>query len=320
MLARLFRDLEPFHPTLVGSYPLGLQVDGSTLDIACACDDLDTFEHRLRATLTALGVAGARIERRALPAVVAAFNLGELDIAISGQATPIHAQTEFRHLVLEGQLLLHGGAELRARVRERKRGGARTEPAFADVLGLAGDPHAAMLELERWPPGRLRALVTTALREQAAPVIAIHTGDRAPLLPLFRIADDSDSEIASYLARGTVITARADGALVGHVQMIEDAPATWELKSLAVVEAYRQTGLGRRLVEAGLAHARSHGASRVLLATGAADTQLLRFYQRAGFRMLRIERDAFTPAQGYPAELFVDGIRLLDRAWLDVTW
>jgi len=31
MLARLFRDLELFQPTLVGTYPLGLQVDGSDL-------------------------------------------------------------------------------------------------------------------------------------------------------------------------------------------------------------------------------------------------------------------------------------------------
>jgi hypothetical protein len=58
----------------------------------------------------------------------------------------------------------------------------------------------------------------------------------------------------------------------------------------------------------------------VVLATAAADTGVLRFYQRLGFRLLRIERDAFTPAAGYPTELLVDGIRLRDRAWLDVTW
>jgi ribosomal protein S18 acetylase RimI-like enzyme len=147
------------------------------------------------------------------------------------------------------------------------------------------------------------------------------TGDRAALLPLFRLADDPDQEIASYLARGTVLVATDGSELVGHVQIIEAvAPATWELKSVAVAASHRHHGLGRRLVEAGLAHAQDHGASRVLLATGAADTALLRFYQRIGFRMLRIERDAFTPAAGYLPELRVDGIRLLDRAWLDFTW
>lgn len=104
-----------------------------------------------------------------------------------------------------------------------------------------------------------------------------------------------------------------------RVRLARCCPA-WELKSLAVTDRHRQHSLGRRLVEAGLAHAREHGATRVVLATAAADTGVLRFYQRLGFRLLRIERDVFTPAAGYPAELFVDGIRLRDRAWLDFLW
>jgi len=172
------------------------------------------------------------------------------------------------------------------------------------------------------PNGTETALyVDPALGAAASAVITEHTGDRAALLPLFRLADDSEPAIASYLACGTVLAAVDRGELAGHVQMIADeAPATWELKSLAVAEAHRNQGLGRRLVEAGLGHARDRGASRVILATGAADTGLLRFYQRLGFRMVRIERDAFTPAAGYPPGLVVDGIPLLDRVWLDVTW
>ena len=54
------------------------------------------------------------------------------------------------------------------------------------------------------------------------------------------------------------------------------------------------------------------------VATGAADTGNLRFYQRLGFRMRSIERDAFTPANGYPPGLEIDGIELRDRVWLDL--
>jgi ribosomal protein S18 acetylase RimI-like enzyme len=333
MLARLFRDLAPFQPTLIGTYPLGLAVDGSDLDIACTCDDLDRFERALHAALSGLGVA-ARLERSDVaggPAVVAAFDLGDVAVEIFGQAVPVTAQRGFRHMVIEGQLLAIGGAALAGRIRDLKRAGTRTEPAFAQVLGLdlQRDPYEAVLALESWPPDRLRGLVARALLPAASPAIAAYTGDRAALLPLFRLADDSDQEIAGYLDRGTVLVATHGDARVGHLQMIEpsreprgpgDAPAAWELKSLAVADHHRHHGLGRRLVEAGLAHARGHGASRVLLATGAADTALLRFYQRIGFRMLRIERDAFTPAVGYPPDLRVDGIRLLDRAWLDFTW
>ncbi|HEX7840062.1 MAG TPA: DUF4269 domain-containing protein [Kofleriaceae bacterium] len=236
MLARLFRDLEPFQPTLIGTYPLGLQIGGSDVDIACACEDLDAFERALRTTLSDLGIVDARIERSPIPAVVAASDLGELAIEIFGQALPVAAQRGFRHMVIEGQLLVVGGAALAARVRELKLGGMKTEPAFARVLGLAGEPYEALLALETSSPDRLRHLVSRALCTDAPPAIARYTGDRAALLPLFYLADDSDQEIASYLDRGTVLVATDGGDLVGHVQMIEvDAPATWELKSVAVL-------------------------------------------------------------------------------------
>jgi len=54
-----------------------------------------------------------------------------------------------------------------------------------------------------------------------------------------------------------------------------------------------------------------------VVATAAADTGTLRFYQRLGFRMRSIERDAFTEAAGYAPDLSVDGIPLRDRVWLD---
>lgn len=321
MLARLFRDLAPFQPTLVGTYPLGLQVDGSELAILCTCGELDGFERTLRALLSGLGVTQPRFDRLALPAVVAAFELDGVAIEIIAQAIPVHAQAGFRRLVIEGQLLVLGGADLHACIHELKRSGLETEPAFAHALGLAGDPDAALLALETWSPERLRGLVERALHPVPAAAIALYTGDRAALVPLFRIADDSEPEIASYLPRGDILVARVAGTPVGHVQVIEDAAAaTWELKSVAVIDEQRGLGLGRRLVEAGLAHARDRGATRVVLSTATADTHLLRFYQRIGFRMLRIERDVFTPAAGYPADLYVDGVRLLDQIWFDITW
>jgi hypothetical protein len=54
------------------------------------------------------------------------------------------------------------------------------------------------------------------------------------------------------------------------------------------------------------------------VATAAADVGNLRFYQLAGFRMRTVERDAFTPAAGYPAGMAVDGVPMRDRVWLDL--
>ena len=56
----------------------------------------------------------------------------------------------------------------------------------------------------------------------------------------------------------------------------------------------------------------------MVVATAAADTGDLRFYQRNEFRLLRVERDAFTVEDGYPDGLTIDGIPLRDRIWLSL--
>jgi ribosomal protein S18 acetylase RimI-like enzyme len=82
-----------------------------------------------------------------------------------------------------------------------------------------------------------------------------------------------------------------------------------------VVETHEREGIGTALVRAALDRAFAAGATQVLVATATADIGNLRFYQRLGFRMDRIERDVFTAERGYAA-LDVDGIPVRDRVWL----
>jgi hypothetical protein len=160
VLGHLFRALAPYAPTLVGTFPLGLQVEGSDIDIACTCADLDAIAR----VLVELGFP--RVERRALDpdAVVAAMTVDDLEVEVFAQSLPVTQQAGFRHMVIEGRLLVHGGAPLADRIRAAKRAGLKTEPAFAAVLGLAGDPYRALLDLEPVPSEQLQALVDRALR------------------------------------------------------------------------------------------------------------------------------------------------------------
>jgi GNAT superfamily N-acetyltransferase len=107
--------------------------------------------------------------------------------------------------------------------------------------------------------------------------------------------------------------------VVGHLQLI-DKPAenASEIKNMAVEAMYRGRGIGRMLVEATIELMRARGHSTLTVATAGADVGNLRFYQRVGFRMRTIERDAFTPIGGYPIGLMIDGIPLRDRVWLDL--
>ncbi len=141
-------------------------------------------------------------------------------------------------------------------------------------------------------------------------------GPRADLRPLFELADDSADQLDEYLNRGRVMVARLGHELIGHLQLVPaHLPGEIELKSLAVVPSREGRGVGRALVTTALETCRADGWIRMLVSTGAADIGNLRFYQRVGFRMLSIERDAFVPATGYPDAIMIHGIQLRDRVW-----
>ena len=144
-----------------------------------------------------------------------------------------------------------------------------------------------------------------------------HIGTRDELRPLFEFAEDSRTRLDEYLYQGKVLVARRGSAMVGHLQLVTTTRAgDIELKNMAVQPDQRGTGVGRALVFSAILRCGAEGWSRMVVATAAADTGNLRFYQRLGFRFLSVERDAFTAATGYPDAIVIDGIPLLDRVWL----
>ena len=145
-----------------------------------------------------------------------------------------------------------------------------------------------------------------------------HAGPRTELRRSFELAEDSAQELDAYIDAGRVLVALEGDEIVGHLQLTDAAdPAEVEIKNTAVDPGRQRRGIGRALMEAALELARSEGRSRVVVATAAADAGNLRFYQRLGFRLRSVERDAFTPATGYAPGLLIDGIELRDRVWLD---
>ncbi len=55
----------------------------------------------------------------------------------------------------------------------------------------------------------------------------------------------------------------------------------------------------------------------VVVGTGNSGIGQLAYYQKAGFRLWRIERDFFGPDRGYPDGLEENGIATRDMVWID---
>ena len=149
--------------------------------------------------------------------------------------------------------------------------------------------------------------------------VELHSGDRDELMPLFSLADDSPSAILAYRDRGTLLVARDGETILGHALVIDEGvPDCAELKSLAVGAEYQGRGIGSRLVRAVVDEVRRRGIDRLETSTATADIRNLRFYQLNGFRMLRVERDAFNAETGHHGAISEDGIEVRDRIVFDL--
>lgn len=156
----LLAHLRAYDPVLVGTFPLDLTVPGSDLDIICEVSDVAAFRRTL-AGFAAYPTYKLRLASTTEPALVASFELEGLAVEVFGQALPTAHQNGYRHLVIEARLLAAGGTALRQQVLALKASGVKTEPAFAQVLGLPGNPYHALLMLEAYDEPALLALVAS---------------------------------------------------------------------------------------------------------------------------------------------------------------
>lgn len=141
---------------------------------------------------------------------------------------------------------------------------------------------------------------------------------RDALLPLFRLADDSESQVRSYYQSGELFALTdADGDAMALALVVPGEDGDAELKSVAVAPDWQRRGVGRRLIAAVLSELRRAGYRRVTVVSANTAIGELAFYQKVGFRLWRIERDLFSPARGYPEGLTENGIALRDGIWLE---
>ncbi|MNN87327.1 hypothetical protein D3C81_2048670 [compost metagenome] len=66
---------------------------------------------------------------------------------IFAQSVPVNRQNAYLHMIVEWRLLQLWGDVGHREIRRLKQAGWKTEPAFASVLGLQGDPYVDMLHL-----------------------------------------------------------------------------------------------------------------------------------------------------------------------------
>jgi ribosomal protein S18 acetylase RimI-like enzyme len=142
---------------------------------------------------------------------------------------------------------------------------------------------------------------------------------REAFLPLLLLADDSEQEVRSYMNEGAlyVYGSKETKDALGMVLAIPERDGSVELKAVAVAEGLHGQGIGSKMLREVIDDLRNRGVRHLIVGTGNSGIGQLAYYQKAGFRLWKIERDFFSPERGYPDDLEENGIPLRDMVWMD---
>jgi hypothetical protein len=142
---QLFETLRDFHPVFVGTIPIQIDIESSDIDVLIEAEPTQFLEFAKQHLTQHQQATFFVKDFQHIPACVYQFKLEEFEVEIFAQDLPVTQQYAYRHLIIENKILLTKGEAFRDEIIRLKRQGLKTEPAFAQALGLSGNPYESLL-------------------------------------------------------------------------------------------------------------------------------------------------------------------------------
>ncbi|MGV7116271.1 GNAT family N-acetyltransferase [Paenibacillus kyungheensis] len=137
-------------------------------------------------------------------------------------------------------------------------------------------------------------------------------------ITLLMLADPDLEAIQRYKAYCRWWIAEIANHVVGVCGVLQRTAQEWEIMNIAVEEGYEGQGIGSKLLDEVLEQLKQFKANVVTVATGNSSLGALAFYQKHGFRIIRIEHDHFTTH--YEQPIIENGIVCRDQIILQKSW
>lgn len=142
----IMENLSEFKPILCGTVPIGINIEGSDLDVIMEVYDFRKFEQKIRLLFSnkeKFNIRNTVINNT--PVVIANFFFDGFEFELFGQPQVVKKQYAFLHMVIENYLI-NNYPTIREQVILLKKQGLKTEPAFCKVLGLEGNPYEELID------------------------------------------------------------------------------------------------------------------------------------------------------------------------------
>ncbi len=139
----IMKPFDKYQPTIVGTYPIDIQVKGSDIDVILTVQDyepyikaLSVLSHEKNFTVEVKDVVICRFEKKGYK------------IELYASHEPINTLNSYRHLEVEKRVLDLFGEPFKEEVVALKSKGLKTEPAFCTLIGLYGNSYEALFKVE----------------------------------------------------------------------------------------------------------------------------------------------------------------------------
>jgi hypothetical protein len=147
---QILEKLKTYHPIVVGTIPIEINIANSDIDIIGEIGDFEETASELIRKFSYFHQF--RLEQKqnteTSKILVCNFWIDEFEIEIYLENKNSINQNAYRHMFIEHKLLQKYDKTFRDEIIRLKQNGYKTEPAFAKVLHLKGDPYKALLDFE----------------------------------------------------------------------------------------------------------------------------------------------------------------------------
>ncbi|MFD2204814.1 DUF4269 domain-containing protein [Kiloniella antarctica] len=156
--------LKTINHTLIGTPPLMIDVANSDIDIACyAQSPKKLYGHFSKHYGSSKNYRAHFLDSSPCITLIISFEFSDWEIEFFIQNQPLHKQNGVRHFNIEKRLLAILGEPFKKAVIALKNQNIKTEPAFAHLLNIKGDPYVNLLKLENLSDQQLSMLYQSHL-------------------------------------------------------------------------------------------------------------------------------------------------------------
>jgi len=145
----ILHDFSSYTPLLCGTIPLDIDHDQSDLDMVLRAEDLTELARELKEKYGEYeAFSQKRVAARGNEVLVTNFFFQGFEFELYAQNERTEEQYGYLHMVVEYKVL-KDHPEWKQLIREKKKKGTKTEPAFCEMLELEGDPYEELIQYGR---------------------------------------------------------------------------------------------------------------------------------------------------------------------------